>query len=324
MKTISLAFCLLVLGTGMDAQLEGVINEVIYTDDGSIPGYPAGYSTYHIYALLADDQDVITSVFGSSIGISHPLQIGSTEPNAIWNAADGGNYGQSTDCALFTENPATAYDSYVTIGLSSATNDDCPDCAGTESSTANVGFPPIGSSFGDVPFGGDLNVTEGIIFVLNDGNCNGHGQGTDHRVLLAQMTVPTGTLYYCLNLQVIDDGLAGNSLIYVNDTGDPAGPGEIDGMPLGICGAASTSVNRVTLSDIAVYPNPADNCIQVEARDNLDAIYLYSIGGQRLISVTPGSKRLITLETGSLAPGLYVLEAVLSSGHNLRRQVMIY
>ncbi|MBL7941959.1 MAG: hypothetical protein JNM00_04295, partial [Flavobacteriales bacterium] len=168
------------------AQLEGVINEVIYTDDGSIAGYPAGYSTYRIYALLHDGNDRVSSIYGSATGNIHPLVIGSTVPNSIWNAEDGGNYGGDILCTDLTNNPLLAYDSFITIGLSSSTADECIDCAGTEAEVLNFTITNVGESFDLAPNGNNLEVAEGAWFVLNDGSCNALGQGDDFRVLLAQ------------------------------------------------------------------------------------------------------------------------------------------
>ena len=46
------------------AQVTSITVEEIYTDDGSVTDYPAGYSTYHIYANLTNTNDVVATVYG--------------------------------------------------------------------------------------------------------------------------------------------------------------------------------------------------------------------------------------------------------------------
>ncbi|MGC6533315.1 MAG: hypothetical protein ACON34_09965, partial [Flavobacteriales bacterium] len=56
------------------AQLVNVFHEVEYTADGTIPGYPAGFTTYRIYASMADGTDAMTAAFAAG---NDPLTLGS-------------------------------------------------------------------------------------------------------------------------------------------------------------------------------------------------------------------------------------------------------
>ncbi|MBL7944068.1 MAG: T9SS type A sorting domain-containing protein, partial [Flavobacteriales bacterium] len=116
--------------------------------------------------------------------------------------------------------------------------------------------------------------------------------------------------------------IAGSSLLYVNDLGDPPTI-EIDGMPLGICGSSSTSIDKIGHEQLSVYPNPANNYLQIESVDPIDAVHLYTLCGQRVLSEIPGGKQRITLNTASLDAGLYLLETVTSGGTGKRHRIVI-
>ncbi|MBL7941958.1 MAG: T9SS type A sorting domain-containing protein [Flavobacteriales bacterium] len=327
MKTTLSIFSLLCLLPSVQCQLEGVINEVIYTDDGSIAGYPAGYSTYRIYALLHDETDRVSSIFANGTGYVHPLEIGSTIPNSIWNAETGGNYGGDLLCTAFESNPSLAYDSYITVGLSNSPSDDCPDCVGTEAGILTYTLNNLSESFDTSPNGDNLEVVDGAWFALNDGSCNALGQGDDFRVLLAQLTVPTGTLIYCINLQIFNNGIGSDSMLYVNDMGDPPGKvggvTEIDGAPLGLCGTAATSVVKIPSGNFDLYPNPADQHVILETNQQLDSIRILNTYGQQVLSIAPLGRQWISVPTENLPAGHYVVETITPQGQFTRKQLVI-
>ena len=99
MKQILLT-ALLALSAGLlPAQLVDVINEVYYQDDGTISAYPAGATTYRIYARFESVEDACVAVFSAD---SFPdLEVGASAPNAIWNSSFGGVTGPDLNAAFF-------------------------------------------------------------------------------------------------------------------------------------------------------------------------------------------------------------------------------
>ncbi|MBL7943903.1 MAG: T9SS type A sorting domain-containing protein [Flavobacteriales bacterium] len=258
-----------------NAQLVDVFHEEYAS--GGLGGIPAGYSTYNIYARLQDPTDRLSAVFGStSPSPTHHLKIhSSNSADAIWNSSFAGALGSDNNCAFWGFFPDMVYDSYVTIGATSGGADPCPDCAGTQGTIFQITNPAGQISATFAPGGGglapDLTIADGSWFIPNDGSCNGFGQAPDNRVLIAQVTVPTGTLEYWLNISLFDEAQGANQLVYVHTQQDE--PGEIgfiqetDGNCLGLvypspeeCGvlcndATACNYNPDALLDLdCVYP----------------------------------------------------------------------
>ncbi|NNE54565.1 MAG: hypothetical protein HKN32_00995, partial [Flavobacteriales bacterium] len=96
----------------------GVLLEAIYSDDGTIPGYPVGYTTYELYLTVQNSNDQLLSVFGDKF-VSPMSIISSCE---IFNHEYGSWLLSQIDQDLIQENPLLAFDSYLTIGTSSESN----------------------------------------------------------------------------------------------------------------------------------------------------------------------------------------------------------
>jgi len=225
-----------------NAQLVKVIHEEIRT--GGIGGIPDGYSTYRIYALLKDATDRVSAVFGSNKpSPMHHLKISSSlKEDAIWNSQYGGVLGSTNNCAFWGFFPEAEFDSHVTIGLLTAPQDSCKDCNGEAGTIFQISNPSnvISETFAPVQktFGPDLTLMDGSWFIPNDGSCNAFPTGPDNRVVLAQVTVPTGSLEYWLNISIFDEGIGRNQLIYVHSWQDPPGNvgewSELDGNNMGL------------------------------------------------------------------------------------------
>ena len=108
-KLFTLILGCIALSVSVQAQLVNVINEVAYTDDGSIAGYPAGASTYRVYALLTDGADALTAAYAES---GSTLNMG-TSDDAIWNTVFGGSTGDALNPAFFPSFPEAEWDSMV-------------------------------------------------------------------------------------------------------------------------------------------------------------------------------------------------------------------
>lgn len=210
-----------------------VIHEVYYEDDDSVDEYPEGAKTYRIYALLEDDIDFISSVYGVS---NHFLALGTTT-GQIWNSSLGAISGDDLNSILFSSFPALEYDSFITIGRA---NSDDPG-----SSISEIALDPNPEVFID-SFSGGVEDTINPNLIVNDGiwfsaivDVNGLGTGPDNRVLLAQIT-STEDLYYKLNLQIFNDGDGLNDTqLYFHDFAEQTNEfsGDIYGLsyPLGYC-----------------------------------------------------------------------------------------
>ena len=200
----------LVIGFSASAQLNSAFHEVHYTDDASILGYPAGATTYRIYAELTDANDILTAAYASGNDL---LFIGS-DNDEIWNSGFGGVTGDGINPAFFPTFPASEYDSFVTIGRAN-TGD-----AG-QAITAIAALPSanaLSDGFGTVVPGVDENdanvaLLDGSWFTF-PGDVNSSNDAVDGRILLGQITT-TGDVMYQLNVQVLDGGLGGTALLYV-------------------------------------------------------------------------------------------------------------
>lgn len=208
------------------AQLDTVLVEVFYQDDGSIANYPDGATTYRIYAELTDATDALTAVFATE---DHPVELGTTEEDALWNSTAGGVTGPNLNAALFGAFPESEYDSMVTIGRESSAA-----VGGGVTYVSSVPGPTVfDESFGDVEWAPNLNVGDGVWFSVVT-EVNTYGQGDDLKVLLAQITT-TAELDFKLNIQVMDGGIGGILQQYVWDETEVDVPGdEIDGSQLGL------------------------------------------------------------------------------------------
>jgi hypothetical protein len=65
-------------------------------------------------------------------------------------------------------------------------------------------------------------VNDGAWFALS-GDVNGFPTGADNRVMLMQITCPTGELEYQINVQVFDEAIGANSLYYAHNLQGPMG-----------------------------------------------------------------------------------------------------
>ena len=218
--TLLVAFCCL---GSMNAQLVDVIVESIGTPTPA-GLYPAGHTTYRVFARLQDPTDFMSAVYGIGAAPAdpdHDLRIldNVLEPGTTtsWNSPFGGVTGPDINpafCGIFAE---TCFDSFLTIGRANSAS---PGNAINVLTTPAGGF---NSTFANAfPVGTFCNVNDGAWFALS-GDVNGLPTGIDNRVLLMQVTCPTGQLEYQINVQVFDNGLGANSLYYAHNLQGPMG-----------------------------------------------------------------------------------------------------
>jgi len=206
----ALLFLAVCLGafSSTQAQVTSITVEEFYTDNGSVANYPAGHTTYRIYANTTNATDRITTVSGND---DNPLSVYVTG-QGIWNSPTGGGVlGDASPCILF-DNPATAiaeYDSYLTVGV--ACNDD--GSLNQVYKAEDSAQPWQNQSFATAPYGaGEFVVNTpvgGTWFVLPD-NPNSEA-GSDLKVLLAQITTD-GDICGIFNLQVFPNYTGAGSI----------------------------------------------------------------------------------------------------------------
>lgn len=185
------------------AQVTSITVETVYTDNGTVTGYPTGHSTYRIYANCTNPTDRVSTVYGDA---NSPLVL-NVGGSGIWNHPFGGVYGTSANCVLIGAQPIVGYDSYYTFGYT----------------CGSVGTNPIytfeddnqfwsDEAFNTVPYGQGntfINSTIGGAWTGLSDNVNTEA-GANLKVLLAQITT-NGDICGVFNLQVTPNFVNTNS-----------------------------------------------------------------------------------------------------------------
>lgn len=215
-----------------NAQLVDIIVEEYGQSTGE---YPAGHTTYRVYARLEDPEDFLSAVYGigeSPSDPDHTLIIcdnynfpGST---TCWNSALGGVSGPAVNAAFCAIFPEVCYDSFLTIGRENSTSPGNPINVLTN---PTGGFNPTFASANEI--GTPNPVDDGAWFALA-GDPNGYPTGPDNRILIMQVTCPTAQLEFQISIQLFDNGNGNTPLMYCHTNEDP--PGLIGGEPeIGAC-----------------------------------------------------------------------------------------
>lgn len=195
----------------VSAQVTGITVEEFYTDNGTVTGYPAGHTTYRIYAECTNPGDMVLSVSGSDIA---PLAL--NVPDGIWNSPEPSNAaGSANNCNLYGVIPSLQYDSYVTIGRS------CNTDPGSDVLIAQDPSAPWAGRFDTAPYGDGnllLNTTIGGAWSAAPLNLQGVANpnvlaGDDLRVLIAQITT-SGSVCGSFNVQARLQGQTNGATLY--------------------------------------------------------------------------------------------------------------
>lgn len=216
---LAAVFCS-VVGT---AQVVAISIEPVYTDDGTISGYPAGHTTYRIYADVTNPGDMVLNVVGFN---EAPLAL--NVPDGIWNHPEpSGTIATDNNCNLFSVFPALQYDSYVTIGRT------CNTDPGGLMFAVEDPAQPWRASFDTNPVGNGnilLNTTVGGAWNSTPNEPNGTPYvnvvaGDDYRVLIAQITT-SGSICGSFNVQCRLEGQTSGSTLYTGLAFGTGGCGE--------------------------------------------------------------------------------------------------
>ena len=215
MKTLLSLLSLCFVFYSSNAQLTQVFVEEIAHNSPNIPELD-GYTSYRVFAQTNSPLDFVTEVTGEASEC--PASVCST--GDWFNDFDfGGNLGQTTSLALWDIFETTRFDTYYTIGYSSASTLGIPEAEdlnltdangylGHEDTNATTTCGSVGawqSIFAAAPSGECIidisDAIGGAWFALN-GDPNGYGTGVNNSVLLGQFTT-NGTFSHDLNISVI-------------------------------------------------------------------------------------------------------------------------
>ena len=187
-----------------------ILVEPVMVHDGMIGDVDlSGMTTYRIYALCENEDDVVSAVAGDS---EFPTFVHSTAP--FYQNPAGGLLAENSNPLVLPFVPSLAYDSWVTIGL------DSPPSGNSDEAGVSVmeGTEPWINPFEN---GESIDISDdlgGVWYVLN-GASNGVA-GEDLRVLLGQFTT-SGNLEGQMYIQffIHGDGLNNgmNKLIGLHD-----------------------------------------------------------------------------------------------------------
>jgi hypothetical protein len=200
MKRVLLFIALIVGGYSLtNAQVTGISVEPFYTDDGSVANYPAGHTTWRIYANTTNTTDRVTTVSGDE---DTPMSL-SVSGSGIWNFPVGGATGDGPSCLIYGSQPLAQYDSYMTIGITCNADGSANPVYRAEDANQtwqnqafNVApYGEVSEFVANTPIGGGW-------FVLTDNP--GCIAGASNKVLLAQITTD-GDICGTFNLQVFPD-----------------------------------------------------------------------------------------------------------------------
>ncbi len=270
----------------LNAQLSTVSIELVYSDDGTIEGYPEGFNTWRVYAHFDGADDVLSGCYAVQGG--QPLVLGSST-NQIWNAAFGGVSRDDISDIVVQQFPAVAYDSYVAVGAGS----DAPGSVQYIASSPQTVFQDkLHVSGSEDEMDTNLEIEDGMWFSFI-GDVDAVASGAENEVLIAQITTD-GDIDVCMNFQVFPGGQAGDLTMYDNFC-------ETAQAPVG--------VDEVAKVDFQVYPNPASDIAVVSYLND------GSIGGQlevvdlsgRVVWTTKMNTERTIIDVSTFAEGLYLL-----------------
>ncbi len=184
-----------------------IVDTVMVHTEGDL----AGMTTYRYYVKCANPDDFVSSVSGD---MNNPMAV--TTSTSFFHDALGGVTSNGIQTPLFETFPNLEYDSWVTIGLSSAPQSTLGEGeVSILQSSDNSWYTNFDPGFGAA--GGDIVIDDnvgGTWFALN-GDANGIAANhPDNQVLIAQLTTD-GEVEGNFYVQVFENGIGAND-IYLN------------------------------------------------------------------------------------------------------------
>ena len=189
-----------------------IVDTVLVHTSGDL----AGMTTYRYYVKCANPADFVSAVSGDS---NNPTMVSTT--TGFFHDQLGGVTPNGIQPPLFGTFPNLQYDSWVTIGLSSAPNASAGEAdVSFLQSTENPWYTNFDPGFGAT--GGNIAIDDnvgGTWFALN-GDANGIAANhPDNQVLIAQLTTD-GEVEGNFYVQIFENGIGANALFFDFNIGD--------------------------------------------------------------------------------------------------------
>jgi hypothetical protein len=301
MKKLYFFTLALLMASQAFAQDVSVSVELVYSDDGTISGYPEGYSTWRVYALLTNDDDFLSAVY--AIENEPALQI-TTSTNHIWNAALGGVAASDVFEALYSNFPSLEYDSWIAIGSdSNESNQDYEvEHITTAPSSTVLDDAFSSSSSTEDEIDGNVEMIDGAWFHLNP-DADGVASGADNRVLIAQVTTD-GDISVCMNFQVFLHGMSGDMVSYDNYCQEQLNPSSI---------AENRGADKIAYT---LNPNPSSSVSQLAAVNGKlpSGVIVRDMMGKVVSVIAANGLDTTTLDVSDFGAGMYFVQPVDKNG----------
>lgn len=263
MKKILLLLCAAFIGTTtLLSQVTSISVEPYYTDDGLIIGYPAGHTTYRIYAHLSHTNDRLTAVYGDD---DSPLFIRVSE-SGIWNHEEGAATAYELHCSQEDAAPAVLYDSFLAIGYAcnGGSSNEITALDDPAAAWISQGFNTSPYGLSNIVAGTDVgSIWSGLPTDINT------QAGSEKKVLVAQITT-NGQICGTFNFQVFPE-YEGVGSEYIEQAGISFSTWSSGNLSI------SVDVNPPTCHD------DQDASVEISASGGVGA-YTYSIDGSNFDS----------------------------------------
>ena len=199
-------------------QLDSVHVEVYYVDDGTVPGYPCGYTTFRMYAVPSDTTYRIQSV---TVQGSESPWVVDCGPQGIWNTSWGGLLGQDLNETWWGIQPAALYDSFITISKTSESSAGPVSLLNANSDELlhlndvfDIGTDPEFDDSGTYIHMGDPLVLDASAAVSDPGSV-GVPSSSDGPTLIMQVTT-NQTFHWEVNVVVVGPNLDATTHTYLH------------------------------------------------------------------------------------------------------------
>ena len=300
----------LISSLGVQAQLTNISVETYQVHDGTIISELAGFTTYHVYANTTSSTDFVSSVFGDS---ENELIFSST--GTVFQSTPSFTFGNEPNSALFGGFPILEFDSWLTIGMMTASDNGGLSNVGMD--VAMNSFDTTGDFYIDDPIGGAWfypGFPCGITPVEECSSNFGAFGGDDNQVLLAQITTD-GSFTGVFNVQVFVGGDQDNSAYYTG-VGFSTDPNDV----FGCVDELATNYDELATVDDFSCTLPCSLALVVDSLytptcygDNDGSLFISSTGAQGADDYYIGVADTIPSNYGyfnNLVAGDYYVEVV--------------
>ena len=300
----------LISSLGVQAQLTNISVEASVVHDGAIISELAGFTTYHVYANTSNSTDFVSSIFGDS---ENELIFSST--GTVFQSTPSFTFGNEPNPALFGVLPILEFDSWLTIGMMTASDNGGLSNVGMD--VAMNSFDTTGDFYIDDPIGGAWfypGFPCGITPVEECSSNFGAFGGDDNQILLAQITTD-GSFTGVFNVQVFVGGDQDNSAYYTG-VGFSTDPNDV----FGCVDELATNYDELATVDDFSCTLPCSLALVVDSLytptcygDNDGSLFISSTGAQGADDYYLGVADTIPSNYGyfnNLVAGDYYVEVV--------------